>query len=373
MPLPCPQCSQVNFDQATSCIQCGFQLPATDRAKRSFSRLPAINKVSSPGLSSLTPVPFPPQSQGESLPPPQNPPFFSSPAMQEPVMQTVATQEPVAPPLAASGTMPSAFSLERGLGSLRRAFAGYGKVITHHSWLLNDQHAQANEVRRAINEMIAQSGLNGLQVVPEKLTDQSLVSEQREFTRIKRKLPTIFIYVTPAGRDLYISRATAVKPAISMLRTAVFVLVLAALSYQFFGQLASLTAASHVLATAGQALTPASSPSGHGSPDASLNPIFSALGIILLASTLLTCLDGPLIALLIAIIVYSLISWLLEKDFWVLLRPNFLNDFQRDDIALLEQVTDDIMRAAMKQLRLDANKIVAPAQGYQPPRKIRFI
>src|SRR5436853_7822298 len=68
MPLPCPQCSQVNFDQATSCIQCGFQLPATDRAKRSFSRLPAINKVSSPDLSSLTPVPFPPQSQGESLP-----------------------------------------------------------------------------------------------------------------------------------------------------------------------------------------------------------------------------------------------------------------------------------------------------------------
>jgi hypothetical protein len=80
-----------------------------------------------------------------------------------------------------------------------------------------------------------------------------------------------------------------------------------------------------------------------------------------------------LIALLIAITVYSLISWLLEKDFWVLLRPNFLNDFQRDDIALLEQVTDDIMRVAMKQLRLDANKIVAPAQGYQPPQKIRFI
>jgi hypothetical protein len=269
--------------------------------------------------------------------------------------------------------MPSFPSLEQRLGSLRRAFAGYGQVITHHSWLLNDQHAQASEVRGAINEMIAQSGLDGLQVVPEKLTEQSLVTEPREFTRIKRKLPTIFIYVTPAGRDLYISRATAVKPAISMLRTAIVVLVLAALSYQFFSQLSSLAAANHMLATASHTLTTASSQSGRGSPNAALDPILSALGTVLLGSTLLTCLDGPLFALLIALIVCSLISWLLEKDFWVLLRPNFLNDFQRDDVALLEQVTDDIMRAAMKQLRLDANKIVAPAQGYQPPRKIRFI
>jgi hypothetical protein len=192
------------------------------------------------------------------------------------------------------------------------------------------------------------------------------VTEQREFTRIKRKLPTIFIYVTPAGRDLYISRATAVKPAISMLRTAIFIIVLAVMLYQFFGQLFSLAAASH-------AVTTASLPGGYGGQAGSANPVLAAIGTFLLGGVLLTCLDAPVIALLIAAIVRSLVSWVLEKDFWVLLRPNLLNDFQRDDVALLEQVTDDIMRAAMKQLKLDANKIVAPAQGYQPPRKIRFI
>jgi hypothetical protein len=232
--------------------------------------------------------------------------------------------------------------------------------------LLNGDHAQAGEVLRAINEMMAQSGLDELQVVPEKLTDQSLVSEQRNFTRVKRKLPTIFIYVTPAGRDLYISRATAVKPAISMLRTTVVVLALALLFYQVFSQIFSLAAAYHSIATL-------SSLSGYGSPSGSMNAVFSALGTLLLGSAVLSCLDGPLIALLIVALVRSLVSWVLEKDFWVLLRPNILNDFQRDDVALLEQVTDDIMRAAMKQLHLDASKITAPAHGYQPPRKIRLI
>jgi hypothetical protein len=258
--------------------------------------------------------------------------------------------------------MPSAFSLERGLGSLRRAFAGHGHVVTHQSWLLNDEQAQANEVRHEINEMMAQSGLNELQVVTEKLTDQSLVSEQREFTRIKRKLPTIFIYVTPAGRDLYISRATTVKPAISLIRTGILLLVLAIILCQLCN-----------LATTIHAATTASSLGAYGSSGGSTDPFSSAIGAMLGGAAALACLDLPFFGLLLSALVRSLISWIFEKDPWVLLRPNSLNEFQRDDVALLEQVTDDIIRAAVKQLGLDASKIAAPTQGYQPPRKIRFI
>ena len=81
----------------------------------------------------------------------------------------------------------------------------------------------------------------------------------------------------------------------------------------------------------------------------------------------------PILLLFIALLIRSFINWLVEKDFWRLLRPNVLNDFQLDDIALLEHVTDDVVRDAVDQAGLDASKIVPPALGYQPKPNIRAI
>ena len=62
----------------------------------------------------------------------------------------------------------------------------------------------------------------------------------------------------------------------------------------------------------------------------------------------------------------SLIYWIMEKDFLRYLRPNILNDFNIDDIMLLERVTDDVVHSTVEQLGLDASKIAPPPQGYQP-------
>jgi len=49
------------------------------------------------------------------------------------------------------------------------------------------------------------------------------------------------------------------------------------------------------------------------------------------------------------------------------------NDFQMDDLALLEQVTDEAVRVSVQQVGLDSSKIVPPMtiQGHQLRRQVR--
>ena len=228
--------------------------------------------------------------------------------------------------------------MAEGLGSMRRAFAGHGTLIAHQSWLLNGNHAQAVAVRNATRDKLQQRGIAKLTVNPETLMERGLLMEERDYLVAQRGICTVFIYVAPAGQDLYISRASTVLPAISNLRIVVFSLL-------FLITLFGPTFVRGLL------------------PDTA--------GIVL--GSLLTFITFPLWLFFIWLLIRSFIYWLREKDFWQYLRPNFLNYFNLDDLMLLEHVTDDTVRDAVEQVGLDATKIVPPTQGYQPKQKIRAL
>ena len=63
----------------------------------------------------------------------------------------------------------------------------------------------------------------------------------------------------------------------------------------------------------------------------------------------------------------------MEKDFWHYLRHKDLNDFQLDDIALMEHVTDDVVHDTAQELGMDASKITPPTEGYRPKRIVRAL
>ena len=77
--------------------------------------------------------------------------------------------------------------------------------------------------------------------------------------------------------------------------------------------------------------------------------------------------------ILTAFLIASFKHWFTERDFWVYLRRNNLHDFEIDDVMLLEHATDETVQGAVKQLRMDATKIVPPPTGYQTKRRVRVI
>jgi len=202
----------------------------------------------------------------------------------------------------------------------------------HYSWLLPGDHAHANAVRDAFRERLRQRGIPKLNANPEILSERGILMEEREYIVAQRGIASVFTYIAPAGQDLYISRVSTVLPAISNIRVALLIGIplLAIFSCGFLGDLTHVPFAFVSL----------------------LPTLFLIFGILL---------------------VRSFFCWLIEKDFWQLLRPNVLNDFQLDDWALLEHVTDDVVHDAVEQVGLDATLIKPPQQGYQPKRKIRAV
>ncbi len=166
--------------------------------------------------------------------------------------------------------------------------------------------------------------------------------EERNYLTVHRGVATVFTYVAPAGQDLYISRATTVLPTISNVRVAIFGLLAIIMFIGFFTR---------------------------PSPYSLMYGDY--FGFVV--SMVFSILSVPLLLFFIVFVTRSFMHWLFEKDFWVYLRPNLLNDFQLDDIALMEHVTDETVHAAVEQLGLDASKIVPPAQGYQAKRRIRVV
>lgn len=182
----------------------------------------------------------------------------------------------------------------------------------------------------------------GVTMIPVNLTDQSLLVERRDYIKVERKVSTVFIYVTPAGADLYLSRATTVKPALSLLRVIALALILLGIVVP----IASIVSAR-------------------------LSPFFDPS--IILWALIAFFFSFPLLWVLITLMGWSCIYLVKDGDFLMLLRPATLTEFQRDDVALLEHETDDIVRDAVKQLNLDADKITPPSNGYEPAKRIRLI
>ena len=246
----------------------------------------------------------------------------------------------VAPPPPASQ-----FGSTQALGSLRRAFAGHGQLITHQSWLLPGDQAQAMAVRYGIQTKIEQRNIPHTSIAPARLAERGLLMEERDYLVAQRGVTTVFIYATPAGSDLYISRATTVLPAVSNLRIIIAALLAIIMFIGFVDHPA-----------------PSVSPLGIPTLDA---------GYVL--SLFLNFLSFVILLFFLIMLVRSFFYWILEKDFLIFLRPNVLNDFNIDDIMLLEHVTDDVVQSAVEQQGLDASKITPPPLGYQPRQRIRAI
>lgn len=316
MPVTCRSCFYNNPDGSSFCLRCG--------------------KLLSPGST---------QQLGSTQQPTQG--FFPGATGG----QAQQHQQVYAPPAAPAPQIPAVAPPASSVGSLRRAFAGHGTLIKHHSWLLDGQQAQVMSVRQAIFDKIVQRNLDGSRVSLENLIDQGLIDEHRDYIKVRRKSTTVFIYATPAGHDLYISRATTIQPGISLLRVVVPCLVLLAIIIPSVN-----VSASALEVGAG----------GQGGIGAALVPLFLWVALVLFFSL-------PLLWIFIVALFRSIVSLVFDKDFWVLLRPNRLTEFQRDEVALMEHTTDSIVREAMKQLGLDADKITAPLSGYQPVSRIRLI
>ncbi|MEO8973704.1 MAG: hypothetical protein ABI406_19105 [Ktedonobacteraceae bacterium] len=362
----CPHCSRPNPENSVFCVGCGNRVPQSGQIANTGTginaSLPTLQSQGS-GPTTLTPqpsygpspsstypgsAPYPstssPQYSTGSNPPTYAPGGSSSPPPYTPgtsSMPPPATQwssAAVAPPPPASQ-----FGSTQALASVRRAFAGHGQLIMHHSWLLPGDQAQAMAVRHGIQTKIGQRKIPQTTIAPTKLTERGLLMEEREYLIAQRGVTTVFIYATPAGSDLYISRATTVLPAVSNFRII-------------------LTAMLAIIMFIGFVDHPVASISPFGGVDSGY--IFASF---------LNFLSFVILLFFIVMIVRSLIIWVLEKDFLRYLRPNTLNDFNIDDIMVLEHVTDDVVHSAVEQLGLDASKIAPPPQGYEPKQHIRAI
>src|SRR5438270_1340541 len=132
MALSCPICSHQNPDGSSFCIRCGNKLETTANPPL----YPASNIRANP-------------SSGAAYS------SSSTPARQAPDLQR-ATSFSSQPAQMGSTSGPMHGSLAR------HAFAGYGTLIAHHSWLLNDEHVHATALRSAIAEILVQRSILSL-------------------------------------------------------------------------------------------------------------------------------------------------------------------------------------------------------------------
>ncbi len=328
----CPQCAYENPDQSSFCVRCGNRLSSNGQ--------PNAASISSQSLPTYAAMPAPPLAAPSYSPPPAsyNPPTspFYGQAVQSAPPSAALPGAPAAPAL------PVQMGTGQGQIALRRAFAGYGTLIYHYSWLVNGGAAQASNARTAIFDVLRQRNIVGLNITQQRLMERGLMMEERDYLIARRGVSTVFVYAAPAGNDLYISRATTVLPPISNVRVAITILFAAIMFIGFFVR-----------------------------PD----PYALYTGNILSYAIALffTGLSIPILLVFIVLAIRSFIYWLIERDFWVLLRPNKLNDFQLDDIALMEHATDDTVKTAVKQVGLDASQITPPPLGYQAKQRIRAI
>jgi hypothetical protein len=223
----------------------------------------------------------------------------------------------------------------------------------HYSWLLDGKNVQAATLCTTIIELLRQRNFLDFQLSTARMKERGYQTEERDYIIAQRRVSSVFIYVAPAGRDLYISRATSVLTAIDIFRVIRLCVLIG---------IALLGPTIFPAIVAGLVFNP-------GSPGTSM------LAGAVLASTLASIFGTVSFFIWIYVIIWlwsSIRHWIIEKDFLAYLRMRDLNDFQLDDIALLEHATDEVVLEAVKQLNLDASKIVPPA-SYQPARHVKVV
>jgi hypothetical protein len=325
MTVICPQCSLENPDDSAFCRRCGASLAQAGGVTGEGQVptqifVPPADSVIQQGFPSPSPFIPPARSTYEQMPP------------QGPYESPYAPRH--APP------PPPSIPLVTQLG--KRAFAGHGLPVSRASWLIPDQQAQANALLAATRDDLAQQGLPGATINSPRLTERAFMVEKRDYLTAHRGSASVFVYITPAGRDLYISRTTTAQTPSSFPRLAILTLLL-------------------ILMIIGLVQS--------GSPPA----ITGSFSLGAAISTILINFSYPLLLFFLVLIVASLLAWLIHGDAGMYLRPAVLNDFQADDALILEESVDSSLRSAARTLKIDAGKITAPGQEYRVRRRLRWI
>lgn len=225
-----------------------------------------------------------------------------------------------------------------GLASLQRAFAGKGTPVHHTSWLLDGKQTQAATLRNSLVEQVQKQGVMGVTAAPERLSEQGVILEHRDFVRVQYGASSVFVYMAPMGQNLYVSRISTIQQPLSRIRITVLIslAVLLLLSLLLFA-IVDVTA-------------------GGGAFKEFFAFAFYGLLFFLLFELL-----------------RSVVFWLHDDDFLALLRPNQLNDFSLDTLSSIEQITDKGIRETLKQAGLNADEISKPAQSYAPQQPLHRV
>ena len=323
MVVICPQCSLENPDGSAFCPRCGTSLTPTTQIANG-GREQGSAQIYVPPAETV-------MQQGFPSPAPYAPPV-------RPPYEQMQPQGAYPPPNAAPRPPSIPFVTQLG----KRAFAGYGISVARTSWLITDQQAQANALLTAARDDLAQQGLPGASINSRNLTERAFLIEHRNYLSTHRGSTSVFVYITPAGRDLYISRTTTAQTPFSFTRFAILILLL-------------------ILMIIGLAQS--------GSPPLATGSF--SLGAAI--STILINFSYPLLLFFLILVVASLLAWLIHGDPGMYLRSATLNDFQMDDALLLQESVDSSLRNAAQTLNIDAGKFQVEGQEYGIRRRIRWI
>jgi hypothetical protein len=224
-----------------------------------------------------------------------------------------------------------------GSAAWQRAFAGKGTPVRHQSWLLDGKQVQPATLRDSLIENVQRQGVMGITATPERLREQGVVMEERDYARVQYGTSAIFVYMAPMGQNLYVSRTSTAHQPLS--RTRIFVLSALLVLMVICWLLSGL-------------INPSSS--------AFINGLITFFGYAFFG----------LLFFFLFLLARSLVFLLTDKDFLAYLRPNRLNDFTLDALSSVERVTDKALRETLRQAGLNADEITPPAQSYAPQQAL---
>ncbi len=369
MSLICPQCSQVNQENTVFCRTCGYRFQGNEKEVGEEDTMRQVNAASLPAdadpsetlkpgslpVAQPTPVVLASQpSQGQPMPStpgygvqgqygvPAQPAPGQSPYFSQPVPPPGGYAPPQQvygqyPPQGAYGAPvpPQGSSAPSTMASLERGFAGKGTPVDHQSWLLDSKQVSPQTLNSAFITNLQKQGVMGVTVAPERLREQGVVMEERDYVRVRYGASSVFVYIAPMGQNLYVSRTSTIQQPYSRVRIAVLI-TLAVLMLICLLLFATINPGAAYDATTGN-------PGASGFLDALKS--FFWYGFL-----------GLLFFFIIAAL-RSLVFQLTDKDFLALLRPNRLSDFSLDALSSIEQTTDKALRVTLQEAGLDADAI----------------
>lgn len=231
--------------------------------------------------------------------------------------------------------------------ALHYAFARRGTPLNHQCWLIEGCQVDALLLRQTLKQQMLERRYPGVSVSAEHLRERGAnQTEGRDYLTVQRSSTNAFIYIASQGNDLYISRTTTARTPIRGERVFLLFLLLATLVAGPFALNAILLNSYSIYNTVGFITA-------------------SFVSINLFLEYVLAPLYAVLVGFFIWAFIRSYLNWLNTRDFWIYLRARCLQNFQADDLVLLERAIDQALRASVARHGIDSNLITPPLQGYQ--------